>query len=796
MARTLAEQKTLSRLFKHSAVFAAVILVCSFYQGADTALAQTTPPDDDIPVKLRPARQLDTKAPTERDDSSVYMSAYRMESVPDETLTLIDDAEVRKGGSVIKGDKITYTFSSDEVHVVGNAYVSRSSASFEGPELTYRLDAETGSINDTKFKYLPNQIRGSAKSTEFLGDGKAKMCNAIITTCKEGDRSWWIETEDLDLDFVDEEAWGKDAYLYLHGIPVFRTPIITFPLSAKRRSGFLVPQIGVNTSLGFNMELPFYWNIAPNYDFTETFKPMTKRGMLFGNQFRYLQPSFGGQIDYDIMFHDKNTGSKRYYLGVKHTQVLPWDIKFNVNYNRVSDDNYLSDFSRDIRESSEDVLKQNIWLSINKTYWSTSLGVYKNQTLRPDGYYVEQPYQKVPEFKLRGFVADLKGFSVATGFTATRFESGHNIWGTSSIPRGKSRSGDGDRFMITGEASYPMLGSWWFLTPKVEYNAAWYNRVTGGKYNSGSTDIHRTGSRTIPIYTLDAGLIFERNFTLIGREMEQTLEPRLYYAYIPYRDQKHLANFESSEADLSFATLFTANRYTGYDRISDANQLTAALTTRFIDSSTGKDWFNATIGQRYYFRDQKVGIYWADSTDTSQRSDILGATEFTLIKDLRLELSAQYSTTLKTFNKTTAGFRYNPEKNSIVSFFYRYNFNPNDTRDPYYNSNIKQVDLSFQWPLFTDFYGLGRYAWSIRDKKAIDALIGFEYREGCWIFRSVVQRYARTEGKYATHFFFELELTGLGALGSSPISSLRQSITGYRPVGVDPTEVGRYDYYE
>ncbi len=747
-------------------------------------------------MRLVPVRQISESNPTENQDAPIYLSAYRMEAIPNEQINLYDSAEVRKGGAVLKGDKISYTFSSDEVRAVGNALVAKTGSVFEGPELVYRLDAETGSMSNAKFKYLPSRIRGTSDEIELLGDSRAKMCNAIITTCAEGDDSWWIDASTLDLDFFDESAVGRNAALYIGNVPVFVSPWMTFPLSSKRKTGFLVPKIGVNSSLGFNLEIPFYWNIAPNYDYTITPKPMTKRGLMIGNEFRYLQPSFGGVFTYDIMPHDKETGDKRYSVTWKHTQALPGGIRLGVDYQRVSDDNFLSDFSTDIRESSEDVLRQAAWLSYGQTYWSTSLGVYGNQTLRPDNYYVEQPYKKMPEFKLRGYNADYHGLTVSSTFTATRFESGNNFWGGSTVPRGKSRSGDGNRVMLNSDVSYPLMGSYWFITPKIEYSMAWYGDVSGTKYNSGSVDIHKSGHRTVPIYSVDAGLVFERNFTLFGRKTEQTLEPRVFYAYIPYRDQSHLPNFESSEADLTFASLFMANRFIGYDRISDANQLTAVLTSRFIDSQTGKDWFNISLGQRYYFEDRKVGLYWANVDDRSLRSDILGTTEFTLIKDLRLDFSAQYSTELKTFNKTTAGVRYSPKKYSTVSLYYRYNYDPTDTREAYYNSNIKQVDFSFQWPLTGSLYGLGKYSYSIRDKKAIDALMGVEYRAGCWIFRTAVQRYVKSGGDYTTNFFFELELLGLGAVGSSPIESLRQSVIGYRPVGQQPIEVGRYDYYE
>lgn len=466
----------------------------------------------------------------------------------------------------------------------------------------------------------------------------------------------------------------------------------------------------MSSTLGVNMKVPFYWNIAPNYDYTLTLKPMSKRGVLFGNEFRYLQPTFSGQVDYNVIFKDKETHERRYGVAWKHYQRIG-DVSLGVDYQKVSDNDYLSDFSTTIRESSENVLNQNFWISYGQTYWSTSLGVYKNQTLRPNNKGVEKPYEKEPEFNLSGYVADFHGAILDSRLTATRFRRG-----ISSYNGQRGESGDGNRTLWNTSISYPLMGSYWFFTPKVTYSFTHYNDIKHAK-----AGIDSSSSRSLPIYSLDTGLIFERNSTIFGRETEQTLEPRLFYAYIPYRNQRHMPNFDSSLADLNFAELFTPNKYSGYDRIANTNQLSAVLTTRYIDSGTGKEWFSATVGQRYYFTDEKVDLYWDTPGKTKNRSDVLAATQFSLFEGWRLEGAIQYSTEWSKISKTSAGIRYNPRDFSTVALYYRYNYNPNDKREDFYNTNIKQVDFSFQWPIMKDLFGLGRYNYSFRDKKVVDS---------------------------------------------------------------------------
>lgn len=738
-------------------------------------------------LKLNVARRLGESAPTVDDEAPTYLTAFKIVGTPNEKIELFDDAEVRRGGSVLRGNTITYDYADDELVATDDALVARNGTIFEGPKITYRLDAQTGQIDQAKFRYLPTQMRGTSDKVELLGEGKAKMCNAIVTTCREGEEAWWIKASTVDYDELDGSAVGKNARLYVGGIPVLASPYFSFPVGSERKTGFLTPRLGMSSTLGLNMDIPFYWNIAPNYDYTITLKPMSKRGVLFGNEFRYLQPSFSGQVDYNVIFKDNETGDRRYGLAWKHFQRIG-DVSLGVDYQKVSDNDYLSDFSTTIRESSENILNQNFWLSYGQTYWSTSLGVYKNQTLRPGGYWTEKPYEKEPEFNLSGYVADFHGAVLSSRITATRFRRGLS---GPDARRGRGLSGDGYRTLWNSSVSYPLMGSFWFLTPKLTYSVTKYSDI-----KDAAPGIKKSSSRLLPIYSLDSGLIFERNTTVFGRETEQTLEPRLFYAYIPYRNQKHMPNFDSSEADLNFAELFTANKYSGYDRIANTNQLSAVLTTRYIDSQSGKEWFSATVGQRYYFTDQKVGLFWNDPGKTKNRSDVLAAAQFSLFEGWRLEGSVQYSTEWSKVSKTSAGIRYNPREFSTVSLYYRYNYNPWDTRDAYYNTNIKQVDFSFQWPLMKDLYGLGRYNYSFRDKKVIDSLLGLEYRAGCWILRGAVQRYIRSEGRTTTNFFLELELIGLGAVGSSPIEALSEGITGYTPVGPKPVEVGRYDYYE
>ncbi|MBC8119010.1 MAG: LPS-assembly protein LptD, partial [Burkholderiaceae bacterium] len=300
--------------------------------------------------------------------------------------------------------------------------------------------------------------------------------------------------------------------------------------------------------------------------------------------------------------------------------------------------------------------------------------------------------------------------------------------------------------------------------------------------------------RTLPILSLDAGLVFEREVGWFGRAAQQTLEPRLFYAYTPYRNQNNLPNFDSALADLVYAQLFTENIFSGSDRISNANQLTAALTTRILDDETGAERLRAAIAQRYYFTDQLVTLPGQpQGSDTS--TDVLATLTAQLGRSWAIDLAMQYSAEEASVVQGTVGTRWQPGRASVLSAYYRYQSNgtsPNSTQ----STGISQIDLSGQWPLTNRWYAVGRFNYSLVDKRVIDAVAGFEYQQDCWLLRFAVQRFATTAQNATTNFYLQLELNGLTSVGTSAANLLQRNIPGYHLLNPVPRSPGRFEFYE
>lgn len=749
-------------------------------------------------VRLDSALRLDTThMSTGSNDSASFVSAERIEGNPEDELHLIGNAEIRRGGTVLKADRITYVQRTDEVTATGNARVTRQGASFSGPSMKFRITSRQGSMEDAEWEFAPRNLRGCAKNVKFLSGDQTTLEDVKVTTCRRDDEAWFIRLNDLEIDEYDRSATGTGATLHFQGVPIFGAPWFSFPISSERRSGVLTPTYGMSSTRGVDIAVPYYVNLAPNYDWTITPRMMTKRGLMIGNEARLLLPYFKGEASINYLNDDKEFGDSRYGMRVQ-TEYQRDKLGFTIDYNRVSDDDYISDFAGDIRESSEAVLPQDYALTWSERNWKSALRVNKNQTLKLDAEDLEdglkqtpKPFEREPQFIINGYYGDVAGFELSTVLEATRFTHDNMM--------------DGSRFVLDQSVSYPIRGAGWFVVPKGRVIGTWYdlqhedrNRENGVIYYQDNNP-----SRVSPIFSLDTGLVFERDSSWFGRDAYQTLEPRLFYAYSPYRDQSDIPIFDTSIADLNFATLFTENAYAGYDRVSEANQLTVALSTRYIDKASGLEIFRAGIGQRQYFGDQRVDFInttaernYFNGQDTAglrtdRRSDLLASVGARLTRTITANATAQYSSSQSELQKINTGLRWQPRPMSSMALYYRYNRTAVAKED-----QIKQIDFAMQWPLTERLYGLFRYNYSLHQNKPIEVIGGVEYHHDCWTMRFAAQRYTTSSNEDETNFFLQLELTGLGSIGVSPLAELRRNIKAYQTRDTIPGMSDPYDYYE
>jgi LPS-assembly protein len=732
---------------------------------AATAQAQTAPAPAEAP-RLRLERGLGEgrAAGSSPRDVPSFARAAKVEGEVDERMVLEGAAEVRSNSSVLRADRIIFTLPTDTLEARGNVRLFRDGTVFSGPQFTWQVDAQTGRMPNAQYSYAPRQAHGGASLVEILEPGRTRLTNATYSTCTPEDMSWWVQAEKLDIDNVDELGVVRNGRLYFKDVPIFASPYFQFPLGDGRRSGVLTPSFGVNSRLGAEFTVPIYWNIAPNHDATIAPRVMSRRGVLLQNEFRYLEPTWRGKVQYNILPNDRSTGESRDFTSLQHEWASRSGVAAGWNYNRVSDDRYFADFGSNIVVASQSILPQEGYASFTRTYYNTALRVTKNQTLQDPLAPVTKPYERVPQFTFNALNTDWRGLDLRFASEAVRFEHPTLEKGT--------------RYIASPSISYPWLAPGWFVVPRVQLHATRY------ELDAGSPSLPSERSRTLPIASLDAGLVFERDAHWFGQPSTQTLEPRLFYAYIPYRAQNSLPNFDSQLADFNFAQLFSENAYVGGDRIGEANQWTAALVSRWLDPQTGAERMRAALGQRFYNAAQRV-VLPGGSERTDKSSDILFALSGRLTRNWITDVALQHSTALNQLVRTTIGVRYQPRPASVLGFAYRYKLN-----------ELEQYDLTAQWPITSRWYGVARANYSVRDRNWIEVLGGFEYKADCWVARFAVQRFATTAQTNTTQFFFALELNGLGSIGPGPVEQLRRNIPGYQVINPPPAQPGRFEVYE
>ena len=681
-------------------------------------------------------------------DLPANISAEQMSGRPDREVVLERDVEITRGSTTVNADKATYRILEDEVEAQGHIRMRRFGDTYTGDELRLKLEAQEGFVLRPTYRLELNNAQGKADRIDFLGEDQATVTNGSYSTCEGPDPDWYLKSSKLDLDAGREEGVAHRTLVYFKGVPILAAPAMSFPLSDARKTGFLPPTIGTTNRGGLEVTTPYYLNIAPNRDLTLYPKLYARRGLQLGADARYLGESYFGETRLEALPNDQLTKTNRYAVTSTHSQILAPGLSYAWNINSASDDNYPSDFSRTITTSSQRLLLRDMSLSYGSAYWNAAARVSNYQVLQDPLAPIVRPYDRLPQLSFHAGRQDVNGFDWDVDSELTRFSH-------PTLPRG-------DRMLANPRIAYPIIRPGYFISPKLSLHSTKYyleNRPAGT-----TSDL----SRTLPTLSLDSGLVFERDAPFFGNRMTQTLEPRLFYVYTPYRDQTAFPNFDTAEADLSFAQLFSENRFVGNDRISDANQLTAALISRYIEP-TGAERMRFALGQRFYFTEQRVTLGGARN---ESRSDLLVSAYGQLTPTFSVEGNVQYSQTLNAMSRANYGVRWVPAPKSVLNLQYR---------RARVNS-LEQVDVSGQWPFANRWYGVARVNYSLPDSKVAEGLLGVEYKADCWVFRMVGQRTPTAAGQVTSALFFQLELNGLTRLGSNPLNAIRANIPGYQLV--------------
>ncbi len=788
---------------------------------------------------------------TPKDESPTYINAkvskYQQEQ---QIATLAGDVVMRQGSMQVEADEANLYQAENRGELKGNVKIRDNGSLVVGDAGQIQLDTGEAQVDNAEYVMHKSRIRGNALYAKRAENAIIRLKDGTYTTCEPNSNAWQLKGNNITLNPATGFGTATNVTLRVKDFPVFYTPYIYFPIDDRRQSGFLPPSFSSSSDTGFMLVTPYYFNLAPNYDATLYPRYMAKRGMMVEGEFRYLTKSSEGQFGGAYLNDESNDREKqtdyqkdRYMINWQHRGGLDDRLMAEVDYTKISDPFYYQDLeSEQIGVETSEVVNQQGALTYRGDSYVARLNAqaYEMATISRI-----TPYDKLPQLTVNGmlpyhpggldftyqseavrFDRDLKNDTVrdkdgnldtsAGGTPGRRLDE--NVFGLARA--------NGTRLNFAPAISLPVEASYGYVKPKLKYVYTRYDLDLDGK---GKTDLANASDatrnlrgefsssqdRNVPVFSVDSGLYFDRNTQWFGKDYRQTLEPRLFYLYVPYEDQKDIPIFDTGESYFNYASLFRDNRFGGSDRIGDENKLSLGVTNRWIEEN-GFERQRVSVGQALYFADRKVqmpGIDWRTRQDSqSNVSPYAFEYMFAFNRDWRLNADYNWDPDTRSPRSGSAMFHYQPEDNpnKIINAGYRYRNDlvrydsltglwqvgggdygtpgqPNYVKDYY---KIKQHDFSVIWPIVPQWNAIARWQHDYNRNRTLEAMGGFEYDNCCWKLR-LINRYwidyddfsqAIPQNEKGDHgIFLQIVLKGLGGVVGNKVESfLDQGIQGYR----------------
>ncbi|WP_267224460.1 LPS-assembly protein LptD [Dyella silvae] len=729
-----------------------------------------------------------------RDTSNTYVTAQRVDSSNQSIYHLEGDVKLERADQRLQADVTDYNNDTTDYDARGNVRYQEVGQLVSADHMRGNQDASTATADNVAYQMLTNRGNGVATQGQLLDDQRSRYLGATYSTCDVGNHVWEIRAKDIRMDKETGEGVAHNATMYLYNVPFFWLPTFTFPINDERKTGFLTPSLGNSSRGGFMLSAPYYLNLAPNYDATLDPRIYTERGVMLAGEFRYLIPGTLGQINFEYLPHDRGDSAPDSVANTKDTDR--WLLKYNdyshiygpwsfyTSINRASDRNYLRDFGNDLYTSATGTLASSTYVNGSgkwgAAFWNAQFGADYYQNLDPSLPDTVLQYKRWPRaaFNVDWPINRWLEFGASTEAVAFR----------------KEDVVEGNRLDLYPYLAADFRGASWYVKPKLAYRYTTYDLT--GQYNMyGYTPgilspgvatpfTSRTPSRSLPVVSLDSGLVFDRYTSLFGTSYTQTLEPRLYYLYVPYRNQDNIPLFDTNLMSFDSWQLFTPNMYSGADRQMNANNLSAALTTRLLDDN-GVERLSASFGQIRYFTQQRVqlpnGVNTVTPATNWSGSDY--AVDFTTQLNDDWKVMSQYqwnpNTSLTDLGAIT--FQKRIKTDGIVNFSYRYRRQPG-TNAPL----LEQYDASVVYPVSDRWRLIGHWTYSVLDKKTVEALAGVEYDTCCVALRLVGRHYVNTYdyttqiGSAYNSVMLEIQFKGMGGFTGQSENALRNGILGYQ----------------
>ncbi|OAJ55105.1 LPS biosynthesis protein [Paraburkholderia ginsengiterrae] len=739
------------------------------------AAVQTDLPGDAWALQFAP--RLDEHPLVDGQTPFTFALGMAATATTNQDLALRGAAELRRARSVVKADAIHYDADTDMADAYGHVHLTNDGNTFIGPEAHYQLDSGEGTMTLPAYHFNLTNGSGSGVRADLLGDQRETIYDGTYTTCScTGSPAWYLRASRLDLDSDSNEGVAHNGVLVFAGMPLFASPWISFPLNGDRRTGVLPPTFSISSTNGYDIAVPIYFNLAPNYDLTLTPRLLSKRGAMLTTEFRYLSPSYSGTLSAAVLPDDATTHTNRYSISFQHRENLGDGLAAYAIYNQVSDASVTTDLaeSNALVTGSQTLFQQEVGVTYNHGPWSILTRVQNWQS-----FTTAPPYNRAPELDVKYARYNVGGLDFGAEANATRF----------TIPTADST--EGDRVTFDGYVDYPIVRPGWFVMPKLQWHAASYDLTSIG--SDAPAGQPRTFNYNVPTLSFDTGAVFERSVELFGTSLTQTLEPRLYYVYTPYRNQTYAPIFDTAPEDFGLAEIFTSNRFVGGDRVSDMDRLTAGVTSRFIDASSGAELARLVLAQEYYFRSPEVTMA-GDIPPSVGPSDLIAGATLHIGRDVQIDQAVEYNQSSEVLTQATSGFSWKPAEGKVFNAAYLY-ARADATLD---DEAVNQIMLSVQWPLTRRLSGVGLIDYDVVNHRIVTGLAGFQYSADCWALSLALEKYTNysttTTPTTGTRVLMQLQLNGVSRIDNGLLQQFRANVPGYATPTL-PASPSRFEDY-
>ena len=714
------------------------------------------------------------------DDGAIDIHSDQAKVAVNGDAELKGNVVVRQGDREIHAEEIQYNSKT-------NAFKTDSSLEYEDPVVKITGNggdyspALGADFRSATFDLQQRAARGTADALKLTPEGVVDLKGVRFTTCPKAEEAWEIKAKSVTLNTGGRIGEARSATVEFEGVPILYLPWVSFPLSNERKSGFLYPTIGNNSRSGASVSVPYYWNIAPNMDLT--FEPIeySRRNVDLGGEARYMNSFDHGEITWNFLPYDSVFNAGRSRFKITNSMELPADFRFTIDAENVSDTRYFEDFAQGPEGTSTAFLQQQAKVTYRDEHWKFDGEIQHYRTTDYTLDEADRPYSRLPSLgvsadfgwgpaeQLRyGFQSEVVNFHRSVTPIESTLAGPQNV-----CLRTPNPCVNGWRVDAMPEVSLDISQPGYFIRP----GFAW--RATQYELDNTQPGQQTAPSRTVPITSFDTGMLFERD---AGSHDQRrvTLEPRLLYLYVPYRNQDQLPMFDTGLPDLDPVELFRNNRYVGADRIGDANQISFGITSRLLDSRDGRQFLSATIGQIYYITNPRVvlpdqyidGIARPTETPrTNNRSDFVAQVALTAFQNWSGDIGIQWNPQTSKTERADVNVQYKTGGQSVVNLGYRYQ-----------QDVLSQAELSSSWPVSDAWNVFVRGIYSLQDHKSLERFAGFEYRACCWKARIGGRSFVSNRtGASDTGVYLQLELTGLASVGSESDSFLTTAIRGYVP---------------